>query len=47
MIRFGITGKTRRGSFGMEKRAIIAIVLSMLVLIFYQRERGAKGIRED
>jgi YidC/Oxa1 family membrane protein insertase len=37
MIRFGITAKTRRGSFGMEKRAIIAIVLSMLILIFYQR----------
>jgi YidC/Oxa1 family membrane protein insertase len=46
MIRFGITGKTRRGSFGMEKRAIIAIVLSMLVLIFYQRPQRREERKE-
>ena len=38
MIRFGETGKKpSRDHYSMEKRAIIAIVLSMLVLIFYQR----------
>ncbi len=38
MIRFGVAGKKPRGIINsMEKRAIIAIVLSMLVLIFYQK----------
>jgi len=37
MIPFGIGGVRREDPFRMEKRAIIAIVLSILVLILYQR----------